>query len=583
MLQKGLRELLWGRFFMVIERWGNKALGARDSAAACVLQAHLALLCKNVTAASLDYRAVSTLMVAQVYLTNFYAWDVDATPHHHGALPGAAAAEEAAAAAGGGDQRKKRKQANVALLIPQTEVLQVFQAHRNKCLAWLDAHDRLADEVMEAIERVVSYAGVRRRADGNASARGWQRVGNNGRFVPETEVGEARASRARTEALAAEEGYVKWYWRVCNEAVDTEINVELGEFTIKRNRMQLVPLSMGAHDDYAAILGPMDPVKRPQCAVVRTTAEREHVRLLAARHDLLEWTADPRPIALPWARPYPSGLAAAEGWALALLAPLVGGVFAGFELSLPPQPPADPNVVRLAALRPAAGKGKKATPAVLRELVVTASPPLVLAFAIESAGRVWYRRLVFTSDADASLHAPAAVVLKPDPAGPRPPALRGDVCAATPEAAPSLRVARNLSASLGAQTNVARRFLRGLLPDALLEQFDFWQADDDDALHGFETPATRALLVRHSRLHVPLARVGGGAGGRIPNRPSFSGMGAALDARSSASGAGDEAHGRVLRLPLLDTRPAQPFEEAEVDGGRPTSCSSRPTTRASRR
>ena len=218
----------------------------------------------------------------------------------------------------------------------------------------------------------------------------------------------------------------------------------------------------------------------------------------------------------------------------------------------------------------------------LRELVVTASPPLVLAFAIESAGRVWYRRLVFTSDADASLHAPAAVVLKPDPAGPRPPALRGDVCAATPEAAPS-SASRATCRRASARRPTSRAALHGLLPDALLEQFDFQQADDDDALHGFETPATRALLVRHSRLHVPLARVGGGAGGRIPNRPSFSGMGAALDARSSASGAGDEAHGRVLRLPLLDTRPAQPSRRPRSTAAAPPSCSSRPTTRASRR
>jgi len=42
-----------------------------------VLQAHLALLCKNVPEEALDYRSASTLLVAQVYLSNFYSWDLD--------------------------------------------------------------------------------------------------------------------------------------------------------------------------------------------------------------------------------------------------------------------------------------------------------------------------------------------------------------------------------------------------------------------------------------------------------------------------------------------------------------------------
>ena len=100
-----LHELLWGGYFPLLERWLASALGARNSRTACVLQAHLALppisphislylpisphisayigqahlalLCKNVPEEALDYRAASTLLVAQVYLSNFYSWDLD--------------------------------------------------------------------------------------------------------------------------------------------------------------------------------------------------------------------------------------------------------------------------------------------------------------------------------------------------------------------------------------------------------------------------------------------------------------------------------------------------------------------------
>ena len=72
-----LHELLWGGYFPLLERWLASALGARNSRTACVLQAHLALLCKNVSEEALDYRAASTLLVAQVYLSNFYSWDLD--------------------------------------------------------------------------------------------------------------------------------------------------------------------------------------------------------------------------------------------------------------------------------------------------------------------------------------------------------------------------------------------------------------------------------------------------------------------------------------------------------------------------
>ena len=57
---------------------------------------------------------------------------------------------------------------------------------------------------------------------------------------------------------------------------------------------------------------------------------------------------------------------------------------------------------------------------------------------------------------------------------------------------PSLVVTRNLNTALGPQAFVPARLLRGLLPDALLEQYAFWQDYGDeqgrgDALTGYAT------------------------------------------------------------------------------------------------
>ena len=134
---------------------------------------------------------------------------------------------------------------------------------------------------MEAIERVVSYTGLRRRAPTDPPARGWRRVNRFGRYLPETELPAALAAQERTRALAEADGYRTWLWRVCNESVDTEINVELGEFTIKSSRAMLTPVHMGDFDDYRQLFGPMDAARRPQCALVSSSAERQQVLTLS--------------------------------------------------------------------------------------------------------------------------------------------------------------------------------------------------------------------------------------------------------------------------------------------------------------
>jgi hypothetical protein len=56
--------------------------------------------------------------------------------------------------------------------------------------------------------------------------------------------------------------------------------------------------------------------------------------------------------------------------------------------------------------------------------------------------------------------------------------------------APSLVVTRTLSEGLGQQTYIPSRFLQGILPEALLNEYQVWQ-NMDDSLTGYQLPSVR--------------------------------------------------------------------------------------------
>lgn len=216
------------------------------------------------------------------------------------------------------------------------------------------------------------------------------------------------------------------------------------------------------------------------------------MRLLAQRHDLQLWTAEPSAPTNPWSRPYPSGLSAEEGWAAAVLRPWLELALRDVALMLPPrraQPPegvAAKGVVHLLGLSrpppppppPRDGKpppqSRSASTSswspTLKHVVLFEQPPLVLVFDVVSWGRQPYRTLVFTSDASRSLHEPPAEALHASLASPSLPPCRGDPTSLVTPCA-SLRISRDEPGHVASQqTFVPYRFLLGLLPDGLLHQ-----------------------------------------------------------------------------------------------------------------
>ena len=69
--------------------------------------------------------------------------------------------------------------------MPQTELLSLFQALRRPISTWLQANPSLASEAFEAVERVLSHEGRRRRSPSDGVARQWIRL-REGMYMPDT-------------------------------------------------------------------------------------------------------------------------------------------------------------------------------------------------------------------------------------------------------------------------------------------------------------------------------------------------------------------------------------------------------------
>ena len=140
-------------------------------------------------------------------------------------------------------------------------------------LRWLAANPERGSDVLEGVVRLLSGSAQR------LQRRSWRSMagcGCEGRYVPDTAMVDTANQQAELRAAAAQ-GFEAWLRAKISAAADTEINVELGEFTIKSSRAMLTPVHMGDFDDYRQLFGPMDAARRPQCALVSSSAERQQV------------------------------------------------------------------------------------------------------------------------------------------------------------------------------------------------------------------------------------------------------------------------------------------------------------------
>ena len=317
----------------------------------------------------------------------------------------------------------------------------------------------------------------------------------------------ARARRSLDPAGGAAQ-YEAWLRkRVCS-LEETEINVQLGQLTWKRHHMQLLDRAICEHPDFVAVFGEDAASGRHQCAEVKRSEHRRWLRLLGARHDLHIWSAEERPPPPPplaitklfhaeaepperapsrrssERRPSKPGTSApppseaalrfdpAHGWIVRTLE--------AFKSSLPSLEQLDDfglvhvadDCALLTAVVPSGGR---------KELLVEREPPSLQVFGIHSHGRKWMRSLEYSSDTNRSLgelNGRVGLMLQPSPHW-----QAGE--AAEPYApTTSLVITRALvyGDAGSVETYVPPRHLSGVLPQALLLQYDFWQRPDGTLL-----------------------------------------------------------------------------------------------------
>jgi hypothetical protein len=138
----------------------------------------------------------------------------------------------------------------------------------------------------------------------------------DGRYIPETPQKSVDGKAVKRTLLDS-----------MSRSVDTEINLQLGDFTLKTSTLDTLEPHITSHSDFLAIFdapqrraetrskelkadGSGELVVRKSlgpipCANIKMTTHREHYRLVGRRFDVLFWKNDDRsPPRTIYSRPY---------------------------------------------------------------------------------------------------------------------------------------------------------------------------------------------------------------------------------------------------------------------------------------
>jgi hypothetical protein len=296
------------------------------------------------------------------------------------------------------------------------------------------------------------------------------------------------------------------YLRITSSlAVDTEVNVQLGEFTLKKHRVEPVSEEMCSFGDFVNVFGEqMANSGAITCAEVKNTTARKWVRLVGRRHDLRLWHPDQRQIQSPYRRRFPGDLAASEHWLLDAMQPLLRTCGGNIQVYVQDKRGSG-DYLQLAVIIPPSEDDLDCGPC-MKEVVAFRSPSVVHVYDVLEHGRRYHRTLVYSSDPGRCLHQ------MPPMYGTAQERFGSVMIHHGTRPRKSLVITRNLNQETGLQTFIPSRFLMGLVPEALLDQYMFWQ-NADESISGYQYPSSEAAEADLSKLHIVLSKTGEGSKG----------------------------------------------------------------------
>ena len=330
------------------------------------------------------------------------------------------------------------------------------QKHRLDTLQWIECGPGVTagtvmEEVIAALTSKAKLGGARKARGEPRSWLSLSAPGCRGRLCPDTEKAEFENSISKADI--EQDDFEVWLLTVTTAAVGTEINVQLGTFTLQSNQTELLDQRFVEAPEFESSIG-MNGPQRLQCAKVRKTQQCEHVKLMF-RHDLQYWEQDQRKPSVAFS--YPN--VALPEWISSGLRKLpeeYRTISTRFDNI-------DGDVVR----------GQFLHEGTLLEVVIfkTFGGTHINLFKVASYGRRFFRSLVFSSSELFCLHdlSPSLVIMDNN---------KYEVCCGKANLSHSLApdrgfgaglvVTRNLSADIGEQVYLPRRYLEGIIPSGLL-------------------------------------------------------------------------------------------------------------------
>jgi len=384
------------------------------------------------------------------------------------------------------------------------------QRNRLKLLQWLEKYPGERNKVMDGILSLIEGENPDKPSQLTHVVQAWltpKRPGFSfvGRYVPEQElVNQEFDGKLST---ADKTSFEEWLRDVTTLLVNTEINVQLGEFTIKKNAIQPLTAIFLKNEDFMSVFERVTGDDIIQCADVYNTTNRKWVRLVGLGYDLQLWRPDDR---LPTMSEKYSYNSCTVPWVKDIFDPWKDLVLPDTELYVSD---GDSKLARsevctlygMAAnvVEEYQGSPSKNPPPptfTLKEIVIYRYPRVFHVYNVVEYGRRWYRTLIFSSDPSLTLHEMKLTRQ----------ALNNThlECSGDPGEEYykdySLVITRDsIYEDTGRLTYVPARMLYGLMPSCLLKQYRFWQ-NEDDSLTGYMPVVESNAAISRSILTVLL-------------------------------------------------------------------------------